>query len=92
MSAFQAYAGAYEHDGQLVDWRCYATTRVHAVRRRDHAPLPNAPAGRKWLWQSPLRQEPEVGWLVDETAGDFSHILLQIQVRPALSGHLAEAV
>jgi hypothetical protein len=85
MSAFHSYAGAYEHEGETFSWRCYATTRVHAVRHREHAPFPNAPAGRKWLWQAPSRREPEVGWLVDDRAEEFSHILLQIH-----QGHAAD--
>ena len=93
MSAFQAYAGEYEYGDQSFSWRCYATARVHAVRRREHAPFPKAPSGRKWLWQSPLHHEPEVGWLVDETAEGFSHILLQIQQQQqAAVSRLAEAV
>jgi hypothetical protein len=88
MSAFQAYAGGYEFEGQSFGWRCYATTRVHAVRRREHAPLPPAPEGRTWRWQSSDRRQPEVAWLVDEGAEEFSHILLQIDPSP----RLAEAI
>jgi hypothetical protein len=82
MSAFQAYAGAYEFRGESYRWRCYATTRVHAVRHSDHRPLPKAPPGRKWLKQSPLHHEPNVAWLVDEGVEDFSHILLQMVAEP----------
>jgi hypothetical protein len=81
MSAFQAYTGAYEYRGQSINWRCYATVRVHAVRRREHAPFPVAPPGRKWLWRSPFHDEPAVGWLVDETTPEFSHILLHVDAR-----------
>jgi hypothetical protein len=91
MSAFQAYAGAYDYAGRSFSWRCYATTRVHAVRSRDHAPFPKAPPGLKWLWQSPMHHEPEVGWLVDDCAQEFSHILLQIHPEAGVS-RLAEAV
>jgi len=79
MSAFQAYAGAYEFGGESFAWRCYATTRIHAVRRRDHGPFPAATGGRKWVWQAPLHHEPEVAWLVDEGVDEFSQILLQVQ-------------
>jgi hypothetical protein len=79
MSAFQAYAGVYEFGGEAFNWRCYATIRVHAVRPREHGPLPKPPLGRKWVWQRPLYHEPDVGWLVDDGAEGFSHILLQIE-------------
>jgi len=92
MSAFHAYAGAYEYCGQSFSWRCYATVRVHEVRRQEHSPFPTAPPGRKWLWHSPLHHEPDVGWLVDETAEEFSHILLQINPDVAASPRMAEAV
>jgi hypothetical protein len=78
MSAFHSYSGAYEHEGQTFSWRCYANSRVHAVRHREHGPFPKAPPGRKWLTQPPSRREPEVGWLVDDRAEHFSHILFQI--------------
>jgi hypothetical protein len=92
MSAFQAYAGAYEFGDEAFSWRCYATIRVHAVRRQEHAPFPPAPSGRKWLWLSPMHAEPAVGWLVDDSADEFSHILLQITPQAARSERLAEAV
>jgi len=83
MSAFQAYAGAYEHEGGAFAWRCYATARVHEIRRREHGPLPSPPAGRKWV--SPTRQghEQDVSCLVDETVEEFSQILLQVQAARA---------
>jgi hypothetical protein len=79
MSAFQAYAGAYEFDGGAYAWRCYATARIHEVRRREHGPPPAPPKGRKWV--SPARQsfEQDVSCLVDETVEEFSQILLQVQ-------------
>jgi len=79
MSAFQAYAGAYEHEGGAFAWRCYATARIHEVRRREHGPLPRPPKGRKWV--SPARHgcEQDVSCLVDETVEEFSQILLQVQ-------------
>ncbi len=78
MSAFQAYAGAYEHGGAAFSWRCYATTRIYEVRRSDHAPFPRAPDGRKWLSPAQHDHEPVVGCLVDERVDDFSQILLQV--------------
>jgi hypothetical protein len=92
MSAFQAYAGAYEFEGEAFNWRCYATARVHAVRRREHAPFPSAPPGRKWLWRSSQRLEPVVAWLVDEWADEFSHMLLQVQPNRGFGARLAQAV
>ena len=82
MSAFQAYAGAYEHEGALFSWRCYATARVYAIRHNAHAPFPKAPKGRKWV--SPAQQDYEqvVGCLVDEAVEDFSQILLQVNPQP----------
>ncbi|MFC3070416.1 hypothetical protein [Phenylobacterium soli] len=77
MSAFQAYGGAYEHDGRSFRWRCYATARVYEVREGDPA-LP-APRGKKWIRKSPFRGEPEFSWLIDEAIEDFSHILLQME-------------
>jgi hypothetical protein len=92
MSAFQAYAGAYEFEGQAFAWRCYATTRVYAVRRVEHAPAAMASPGRRWLWRSSGRHEPDVAWLVDEDAHEFSHILLQIFPQTARRERLAEAL
>ena len=79
MSAFQAYGGAYEHDGGGYSWSCYATTRVYEIRRREHAPLPKAPNGRKWI--APVQQDYEdlVACLVDEAVEQFSQILLQVK-------------
>lgn len=86
MSAFQAYAGAYEFEGGAYAWRCYATARIHEVRRREHGPLPRPPHGRKWVSAadlSPARHAaPEVSCLVDETVEEFSQILLQVQPEP----------
>jgi len=81
MSAFQAYAGAYEFDGGAFSWRCYATARVYEVRQRGHAPLPRAPHGRKWV--APVQQayEQAVECLVDDTVEEFSQILLQVEAR-----------
>lgn len=79
MSAFQAYAGAYEFAGSSYAWRCYATARVHEVRPSEHGPFPEAPAGRKWLTTPRQNYEPAAGFLVDATVEDFSQILLQVQ-------------
>lgn len=94
MSAFQAYAGAYEFDGGAYAWRCYATARIHEVRRREHGPPPPPPQGRKWV--APARQSlasgdkaPDVSCLVDETVDEFSQILLQVQ--PQLRAALRDA-
>ena len=92
MSAFQAYAGNYEFGGEAFNWRCYATVRVHAVRQQEHGPFPTAPIGRKWIWRSPMHGEPTVGWLVDDQAYEFSHILLQIQPQVVRAERMAEAV
>lgn len=78
MSAFQAYAGAYETRGDRFTWRCYATTRVYGVRAADHAPFPNAPDGKKWFRQAAHYGSAEVAWLVDEAVEEFSQILLQV--------------
>jgi hypothetical protein len=83
MSAFQAYTGAYEHEGAAFSWRCYATTRVYEVRRSDHAPFPSAPDGRKWLSPAQQDHEPVVGCLVDDRVEDFSQILLQVNPQAA---------
>lgn len=90
MAAFQAYAGAYGHAGQLYDWKCYATARVYEVRQGEHAPLPQAPQGRVWVSAAADgRGGPPVACLLDGTATEFSHILLQIRPRqlplPALA-------
>jgi hypothetical protein len=79
MSAFQAYAGAYEFAGSDYCWQCYATVRVHEVRQSGHWPFPEAPAGRKWLTAPRQNYEPAVGFLVDVTVEEFSQILLQVQ-------------
>lgn len=82
MSAFQAYAGAYEFAGRFYGWRCYATARVYEVRQKRHAPLPSAPRGRKWVGPSREACEADVACLVDETVEEFSQILLQVAPEP----------
>ena len=80
MAAYQAYAGEYEFGGAIFRWRCYATVPVYQVMRRDHRPFPAAPKGRKWVSQARQHSHGmEVAWQVDEAAGDFSHILLQLE-------------
>lgn len=79
MSAFQAYAGAYEFEGGAFAWRCYATARIHEIRRREHGPPPPPPQGRKWVSPACQGFEQDVSCLVDETVEEFSQILLQIQ-------------
>jgi len=78
MSAFQPYAGVYEFHGQSFNWRCYATSRLHEVRRKDHEPLPPPPAGRKWIAPADASHDPGIVLLVDEDVSDISQILLQI--------------
>ncbi|CAN7398554.1 hypothetical protein LJR219_002476 [Phenylobacterium sp. LjRoot219] len=95
MSAFQAYAGAYEFDGGAYAWRCYATARIHEIRRREHGPPPPPPTGRKWV--APARQGPDcsngqdVSCLVDEAVDEFSQILLQVQPQARAARRDAEA-
>lgn len=79
MSAFQAYGGSYEFDGRPYSWRCYATARVYEVRMSDHAPLPAAPKGKKWIRRNRHNGDAEFGWLIDSETGDFSQILLQVE-------------
>jgi hypothetical protein len=81
MSAFQAYAGAYESGGTFFNWRCYATARVHEVRTFDHGSLPDAPNGKRWVRKSRREGEPELAWLIDEATSDFSQILLQVEAQ-----------
>lgn len=90
MSAFQAYAGAYEFDGGAFGWRCYATARVYEIRSGEHAPFPKPPQGRKWV--APPRQdyEPDVSCLVDEAVEEFSQILLQVQPHPEAAARPAQ--
>jgi hypothetical protein len=83
MSAFQAYAGAYESRGVFYKWRCYATARVHEVRTFDQGGIPEAPHGKRWILKSRREGEPEVAWLMDESTVDFSQILLQVEAHPA---------
>jgi hypothetical protein len=83
MSAFQAYAGAYDFDGGSYSWRCYATARVYAIRKSEHTPFPTAPEGLKWV--TPARQEQQVDCLVEDGVGEFSQILLQVQAQPEAS-------
>jgi hypothetical protein len=82
MSAFQAYAGAYEHQGASYSWRCYATARVYEIRHSDHGPFPKAPNGRKWIAPEQRTYDQLVGCLVDEGVEEFSQILLQVDPRP----------
>jgi hypothetical protein len=80
MSAFLAYGGAYEFDGREYRWRCYATARVHALRKREHGPNPNPPMGLKWITTKSRHQgEPELSWLLDEDIGEFSQMLVQVE-------------
>jgi hypothetical protein len=82
MSAFQAYAGAYEFGGASYRWQCYATTRVYDVRKREHGPFPPAPHGKKWVsLESRRNADLDLTWLVDETTADFSQILAQVEPR-----------
>ena len=82
MSAFQAYAGAYEYDGASFGWRCYATARVYAIRHSAHAPFPAPPQGRKWIFPAQQDYKQVVGCMVDEAVEDFSQILLQVTPPP----------
>ena len=84
MSAFQAYTGAYEINGEAYDWRCYATARVYEIRRSEHGPVPAAPTGRKWISPVQQRCEHAVNCLVDASVEDYSQILLQVQPKPGL--------
>ena len=92
MSAFQSYAGAYDFDGGEFAWRCYSTARVYEVRLGDHAPLPNAPAGQKWVLAERTRNAPDVVCLVDETVSEFSQILLQVEAMPRLGSPVLQAL
>ncbi len=79
MSAFLAYGGAYEFAGRQYSWRCYATARVHEVRKREHGPDPKAPRGLKWVTTQVRHGEPEVIWLMDDGIDDFSQMLVQVE-------------
>lgn len=92
MSAFQSYSGAYEFGGGDFAWRCYATARIYDVRRSEHAPLPSAPQGRKWLVAERTRHAPDVCCLVDDAVNEFSHILLQVEMMPRLCPESRPAV
>ena len=81
MSAFQAYGGAYEHNGRSFGWRCYATARVYEVRLSEHVPFDGAPRGKKWVRKTRHKGDVEFGWLVDAGTDGFSHILLQVEQR-----------
>jgi hypothetical protein len=83
MPAFQPYAGAYQSREGGVSWRCYATARIHGVRRVEHGPLPTAPTGKKWIRRADRDAGPAIAWLVDDAVAEFSQILLQIAVDPA---------
>src|SRR5690349_4981972 len=79
MPAFQSYGGSYEFGGAARAWRCYATTRVLEVRRRDHGPFPAPPLGCKWVHPAQRSFEPPVACLVEASVEDFSLILVQVQ-------------
>jgi hypothetical protein len=82
MSAFSAYDGAYEFNGDQYSWRCYATARVHELRKGDHAPFPKPPAGKKWITVRGRRQSDQtLTLLLDESITDFSQMLVQIEPR-----------
>jgi hypothetical protein len=88
MSAFQSYEGAYSFHGRDFRWRCYATARLHALRRTDHAPLPNPPQGMKWLTPSNSRVGLEVALLVDQDVDEISQILLQMEIAEVAQSEL----
>ena len=82
MSAFSAYGGAYEFNGEQYDWRCYATARVHELRKVEHAPFAKPPAGKKWITVHGRKtSEPTLRMLLDEGATDISQMLVQIEPR-----------
>lgn len=85
MSAFLSYAGAYEYNGRQYQWRCYATARVHGLRKREHGPNPKPPQGLDWVAvRSRHEGEPELSWLVEKGAAEFSQMLVQVEpVTPA---------
>lgn len=83
MSAFQPYAGAYGVCDKVVRWRCYATARLHGLRRQVDAPMPAPPAGLKWLRPARDRDGVEVALLVDQAVNEVSQILLQIEAHPS---------
>jgi len=94
MSAFLAYGGAYEFEGREYRWRCYATARVHAVRKREHGPQPQPPRGLKWITvEGRHKAEAELSWLLDENTTEFSQMLAQVEPgrcpRPEASPQLA---
>jgi hypothetical protein len=96
MSAFTAYAGAYEFDGRPFIWRCYATARVVEVRASDHIPRSPPPRGLKWVRRSRHKGDVEFVWLVEAPTEDFSHILLRVEpgdrpAKPAAEGLLQTA-
>lgn len=79
MSAFIAYGGAYEFAGRQYRWRCYATARVHEIRKREHGPSPLPPEGLQWVASEGRRGDPEVICLMDESVGEFSQMLVQVE-------------
>jgi hypothetical protein len=91
MSAFQAYGGSYDYDGRSFTWRCYATARVYEVRMSDHAPLPPAPRGKKWVSRARHNGDADFGWLIDTGTDEFSHILLQVEPQRRTEGRRREA-
>ena len=81
MSAFLAYGGAYEFAGRQYRWRCYATARVHAIRKREHVLDPKAADGLIWVSGQGRRGDPDVLCLMDEGAENFSQMLIQIEAQ-----------
>lgn len=80
MSAFLSYTGAYEHNGQRYHWRCYATARVHGLRKREHGPNPPAPNGLGWVTLRRRHEaDPDLSWLVDAGTADFSQMLIGVE-------------
>lgn len=91
MSAFLAYGGVYEFDGRQYRWRCYATVRVHALRKREHEPHPQPARGLKWItFRGRRPDDPELSGLVDESAGEFSQMLAQVEPQASLADRLVE--
>lgn len=82
MSAFSAYDGAYEFDGAQYRWRCYATARVHEMRKGEHGPFSRPPKGKKWISVKGRRaSDPTLNLLLDEGVTDFSQMLTQVERR-----------
>jgi hypothetical protein len=93
MSAFLSYDGAYEYDGRRYRWRCYATARVHGLRKREHGQNSEAPQGLKWIAiRTRFEGEPELDCLLDAETGDFSQMLVNVEAQaatPEREGELA---